>query len=137
MDERLKLLSEKVPEREGIISVTSPGFGASSSVNSGFVNLILKQPDQEKNHNNKLPIKLLPQSTSLTGARIFITQQQTSWWRKTRWFARSICYCKLQTFNCLKNFFQNLLDETRNHPIFTVVDVNLKFNKPEIKTFNR
>ena len=44
IDEAVDVLSENVPEKEGIISVTSPGFGASSSVNSGFINLILKEP---------------------------------------------------------------------------------------------
>ena len=36
MDKLIQTLKDSIPERDAIISVTSPGFGASSSVNSGF-----------------------------------------------------------------------------------------------------
>ena len=44
MDRLVKLVQDSVPEAEAVISVTSPGFGASSSVNSGFAFAILKDP---------------------------------------------------------------------------------------------
>src|SRR5690606_37490983 len=77
MDRLLNVISEEVPESDGIISVTSPGFGASSSVNSGFVNLILKDPNQRERSQQQIADRLTPVVSSLTGARTFITQQQT------------------------------------------------------------
>ncbi|MCA2005198.1 MAG: efflux RND transporter permease subunit, partial [Ignavibacterium sp.] len=44
MDMLVQTLKDTVPENEAIISVTSPGFGASSSVNSGFAMIMLKDP---------------------------------------------------------------------------------------------
>ena len=37
VDQLVRMVQDEVPGTEAIISVTSPGFGASSSVNSGFV----------------------------------------------------------------------------------------------------
>ena len=37
IDEAVSIIKEKVPEKDGIFSVTSPRGGAASSVNSGFV----------------------------------------------------------------------------------------------------
>jgi multidrug efflux pump len=47
MDQLVSFIADTVDEREAVISLTSPGFGGSGSVNSGFVNLILKIPMKE------------------------------------------------------------------------------------------
>ncbi len=132
MDELVEVISDKVPEREGIISVTSPGFGASSSVNSGFVNLILKQPDQRKRSQQQIADQLTPAINILTGARIFITQQQTVGGGRRGGLPVQFVI-QAPNFEKLRDFLPKFLDEIRNHPIFAVSDANLKFNKPEIR----
>src|SRR5690606_1075706 len=69
VDEVVDLLREKVPEKEGIISVTSPGFGASSSVNTAFINLILKQPEQRERSQQQIADEITPIVSSLSDAR--------------------------------------------------------------------
>ncbi len=132
MDELVEVINDKVPEREGIISVTSPGFGASSSVNSGFVNLILKQPDQRKRSQQQIADQLTPSVNILTGARIFITQQQTVGGGRRGGLPVQFVI-QAPNFEKLRDFLPKFLDEIRNHPIFAVSDANLKFNKPEIR----
>ncbi|MDI6402974.1 efflux RND transporter permease subunit, partial [Balneolaceae bacterium ANBcel3] len=46
MDRMIQRVQEEIPEMEALISVTSPGFGAASSVNSGFMNMILVDPSE-------------------------------------------------------------------------------------------
>ncbi|MDI6402975.1 efflux RND transporter permease subunit, partial [Balneolaceae bacterium ANBcel3] len=46
MDRMIHRVQEEIPELEALISVTSPGFGAASSVNSGFMNMILVDPSE-------------------------------------------------------------------------------------------
>ena len=58
--------------KEAIIAVTSPGFGASSSVNSGFINLILKQPELRNKCQQQIADEIAPIVNSLSGAKAFI-----------------------------------------------------------------
>ena len=132
IDEVVNVLSEKVPEREGIISVTSPGFGASSSVNSGFINLILKNPKQRERSQQQIADEITPIINSLSGARAFITQQQTIGGGRRGGLPVQFVL-QAPNFKILEEYLPKFIDETKNDPAFTVVDVNLKFNKPELK----
>lgn len=132
MDEIVQVVSEEVPEKEGIISVTSPGFGASSSVNSGFVNLILKEPKFRNRSQQQIADQLTPVVNALTGARTFITQQQTIGGSRRGGLPVQFVI-QAPNFDQLREYLPKFLDETRNYPIFTIVDANLKFNKPEIQ----
>ena len=46
INDLVDLLEQEVPGRESTTSVTSPGFGAGTSTNSGFIRLQLVQPDE-------------------------------------------------------------------------------------------
>jgi multidrug efflux pump len=132
LDEAVDILSEKVPEKEGIVAVTSPGFGASSSVNSGFINLILKQPQFRNRTQQQIADDITPLVNSLSGARAFITQQQTIGGGRRGGLPVQFVL-QAPNFQLLEEYLPKFIDETRNYPAFTIVDVNLKFNKPELK----
>jgi aspartate/methionine/tyrosine aminotransferase len=53
MLELLKI-ADTLPEREAIICVTAPGFGASTSVNSGFIRIFLTEPSQRKRSQQEI-----------------------------------------------------------------------------------
>lgn len=132
VDEVVDLLREKVPEKEGIISVTSPGFGASSSVNTAFINLILKQPEQRERSQQQIADEITPIVSSLSDARTFITQQQTIGGGRRGGLPVQFVL-QAPNFELLEEFLPKFIEETRNYSQFTIVDVNLKFNKPELK----
>ncbi|MCZ7614851.1 MAG: efflux RND transporter permease subunit [Ignavibacteriaceae bacterium] len=77
MDQLIQIMKDNITEAEGIFSVTSPGFGASSSVNSGFAGAILVEPDKRKRTQMQIADDITPVVNKLTGARTFVTQQQT------------------------------------------------------------
>jgi multidrug efflux pump len=120
-----------VPEAEAIISVTSPGFGASSSVNSGFVNMILKNPDQREKTQQELANELSAGLRQFTGARTFVTQEPTIGNRRGGLPVQYVI--QAPNMDKLKEILPVFVQEASADPTFAVVDVNLKFNKPELR----
>jgi multidrug efflux pump len=132
MGNLVDVLRKNIPESEGVFSVTSPGFGASSSVNSGFAGAILVDPDKRERTQQQIADQIMPVVGVLSGARTFVTQQQTIGGGRRGGLPVQFVI-QAPNFQKLEEFLPKFLDETRNYPIFTIVDVNLKFNKPELR----
>ena len=131
MDKLIDHIKTEVPEREGIISVTSPGFGAAGSVNSGFVYLILKQPDERQRSQGQIAGALTDDVSKLTEARTFVVQQQTI---GARGFGLPVQYVlQAPNFEKLREFLPKFIDAAQKDPTFVFIDANLKFNKPELR----
>lgn len=132
--ELYRLVSEEVPEREGITSVTAPGFGATSAANTGFVNLILKEPSQRRRSQQQIMDELTPKIRNISSGRVFITQEPTiSVGGNRRGGLPVQMVIQAPNFDRLKSIVPAFLAAARQDPTFTIVDVDLKFNKPEIE----
>lgn len=131
MDELTELAMKTVPEseREGVISVTSPGFSATGSVNSGFMRLILKQPEDRSMKQGEIAKMLTPLVSSYTGARTTVNEQQTFGSRNAMPVEFVV---KAPNNEELRKVLDPLLAEARKSKYFAFVDVNLKLNKPEL-----
>jgi len=121
----------EVTEADAVVSVTSPGFGASSSVNSGFVNVILKDPDKRERTQQQLADKLSADLRQFTGARTFVTQEPTIGNRRGGLPVQFVI--QAPNMDRLKEALPRFIEEATADPTFAVVDVNLKFNKPELR----
>lgn len=132
IDELVNVISDSIPEKEGIISVTSPGFGASSSVNSGFAQMILVRPEERNRTQQQIADAITPIVGGLSGARTFVTQQQTIGGGRRGGLPVQFVI-QAANFQKLQEFLPKFLDEAKKSSVFTIVDVNLKFNKPELK----
>lgn len=131
MDKLVQTLKDSIPEREAIISVTSPGFGASSSVNSGFAFVILTKPDQRERSQQQIADDITPVLSDMTEARVFVTQQQSIGQRRSGLPVEYVI--QAPNFEKLREYLPKFMEAARQDPVFTIVDANLKFNKPEIK----
>jgi multidrug efflux pump len=131
MDQLVSFIADTVDEREAVISLTSPGFGGSGSVNSGFVNLILKAPDEREVTQQQIADRISMSLSDLTEARVFVTQQQTIGGGRGGLPVQYVI--QAPNFEALKEKLPEFFEEARQHPAFSMVDVNLKFNKPELK----
>ncbi|MEP0862416.1 MAG: efflux RND transporter permease subunit [Ignavibacterium sp.] len=131
MDMLVQTLKDTVPESEAIISVTSPGFGASSSVNSGFAMIILKDPSERERSQMQIADELGPILSKMNEARVFATQQQSIGQRRGGLPVEYVI--QAPNFQKLREYLPKFLEAASKDPTFTIVDVNLKFNKPEIK----
>lgn len=130
MNEFVDSVMKNIPERDVVISITSPGFGASSSVNSGFIRLRLVDADKRERTQGEVASAIAKIAEELNDARTFVIQDQSI---GTARGGLPVQYV-LQAPNLdrLKEVIPVFLDQARQNPTFTAVDVNLKFNKPEL-----
>jgi multidrug efflux pump len=130
-----RLVSKEVAgEIEGITSVTAPGFGATASANNGFVNIILKDAPLRERSQQQIMDALMPQVQQLSKARIFITQEPTISVGGGRRGGLPVQFViQAADFEKLKAVLPNFLNTARQDSTFTIVDVDVKFNKPEIE----
>lgn len=131
MDRLINTVLDTVPEAEAVISVTSPGFGAASSVNSGFAFAILNDSEERERSQHQIANLLSGVVRDLSGAQTFVSEPQSI---GTRSLGLPVQYV-LQAANLdkLKEAIPPFLEEVRQHSTFTYADVNLKFNRPELQ----
>jgi multidrug efflux pump len=127
-----KTIMDSFPEeRKMVFGITAPGFG-NASTNSGFVSLLLVDPEERSRSQMEIYNKLLAMSRKMPEARMFPSQEETI----SIGFGRGLpVQFVLQNldFDKIKEAIPKFLEETRKNPIFSNVDVNLKFNKPELQ----
>ncbi len=126
-----RIMLDSVPEAETYIYITSPGFGGSGSVNSGFFRIRLKDNAKREKSQNDIANYLNKITRGLTDARAFVTQQPTiSVGRRS---SQPIQYIiQAVSFEQLREKVPRFMDEVNQNPTFVNADVNLKFNKPEL-----
>jgi hydrophobe/amphiphile efflux-1 (HAE1) family protein len=124
-------LLDTFPDKEYLLSVTSPGFGASVSVNTGFVRLMLKPPGERGRTQMQLANELRPYLARYNMAQTFVVQEPTI--GGAGGGGLPVQYV-LQAPNVsrLEEVLPEFLSRARSHPAFEVVNVDLRFTKPEL-----
>ncbi|MES2765584.1 MAG: efflux RND transporter permease subunit [Bacteroidota bacterium] len=132
IDEITEAIQDSVPESSAIISVTAPGGGGGSgAVNSGFVRLMLKQPDERERSQQDIATQVTKTVAKFSDARANASQEQSI---GTRRGGLPIQYIiQASSIEKLRDAIPKFLDAARQHPNLQTVDVNLKFSKPEIE----
>ncbi len=126
-----QLIQEQVPETASIVTVTSPGFGASSSVNSAFIIGKLVDAQDRERSQREIVGALKPDIAANTKARSFITEPRTIGGRRG---GLPISYViQAKELEDLKAVLPDFVDAARQSPAFDFVNVDLKFTKPEIE----
>lgn len=133
MDSLITLTEDviKPSEREGIISLTSPGFGASGSVNSGFMNVILTDPGNRDRSQQQVANALSAAVVKLPGAQTYVTQPRSIGGGRGGLPVEYVI--QAPTFDKLKAVLPKFLNEAGKQKEFQFVQVDLKFNKPELR----
>ncbi len=126
------LVAESVPEARLRMTVTSPGFGASTSINSGFMRLYLVPPGERERSQQEIAAALSASVRTVTGARTFVSQEPTVSVGRRGGLPLEFV---LQAPNLekLKAVLPLFLAEARADPAFAIVDVDLAFDKPELQ----
>ena len=132
IDEMVADFKQNFPPDEvtGLISVTSPGFG-SSSTNSGFVRFILTDAENrestQKDYFNAINAKL----KDYTAVRAFASQPQSIGDRRGGLPVQYVL--QAPTLEKLKEVIPTFMEEVGKSPVFIFSDINLKFTKPELE----
>ena len=126
-------VKDSVPEARIVFGNTAPTFTGTGSSNTGSVNMILKDPEDRKFTQQQIYDRLSRIYKRFPEVRIIPTQEQTI---STSLAAGSQLPVQFVIqnldFNKLQQVVPKFLDEARHDGVFGNVDVNLKFNKPEI-----
>lgn len=128
--QQLLLIADTIPERIAIIAVTSPGFGSSVSVNSGFIRIMLSDPSKRKRTQQQIVDELNGIVRQYNQARTFVSQDQTIGGRGSSLPVQFVI--QATDFDKLKKFLPLFIERAQTDSLFQVVDLNLKFNKPEL-----
>lgn len=117
-------------ERAGIITVTSPGFGTSST-NSGFLRLILKDAADRERSQQEIYDEVSKRLTKFTSVRAFATQAPSIGDRRAGLPVQYVL--QAPTLEKLKEVIPEFMTQANQSNIFSYADINLKFTKPEIE----
>ena len=130
MTDLTMLINDSVPEKKVSLVITSPGFG-SASANSGFVRLGLVNPSERSRSQEEIANYLSTITKQYSEARVAVSQQPTI--AVNRRGGLPIQYViQAPNFQKLEEKIPEFMDELSTDKSFSMVDVNLKFNKPEI-----
>ncbi|MFP4060986.1 MAG: efflux RND transporter permease subunit [Bacteroidales bacterium] len=127
--ELIRLL-DTLPERQYLLSVTSPGFGSSVSVNSGFIRLTLFPPEERDRTQMELANILSRKVRDYNFAQTYVVQDPTIASGSRGLPVQFVL--QAPNMDKLKQVIPEFMQRARNHPAFGVVDINLKFTKPEL-----
>ena len=124
-------LVDTMPERQALISVTAPSFGTASSTNTGFVRVTLVQPGERTKTQDQLAKDIMGKVQRFNMARSFVIQEPTI--GGSRFTTLPVQYViQAPDFESLRKVIPTFMEKAGADPMFEVVDVNLKFNKPEL-----
>lgn len=130
MTDLTMLINDSVPEKKVSLVITSPGFG-SASANSGFVRLGLVDPSERSRSQEEIANYLSTITKQYSEARVAVSQQPTI--AVNRRGGLPIQYViQAPNFQKLEEKIPEFMEELSTDKTFSMVDVNLKFNKPEI-----
>jgi multidrug efflux pump len=134
MDKLGNLIVDSVPEKSTLLTVTAPSFSGSGSVNTGIVRLVLKDPSERKRTQQQVADYLTKVTKLFPEAKAYVIQEQTISVGGGAKNALPVQFVlQAPNFEKLKLFLPKFMDEAYKNPTFGgVVDVNLKFNKPEL-----
>ncbi len=130
MQELSKLIDDSIPEKKVSLIITAPGFNASAT-NSGRARIALVDPEKRKRTQKEIVEKLTKWTKKYPDSKTSVSEQPTIAVNKRG--GLPIQYIiQAPNFEKLRSKIPLFMEEASKDPTFSITDVNLKFNKPEI-----
>ena len=132
IDKLIQFVEDSVPEKKGLISVTAPGFTGSGSVNTGFLRALLVDPKDRHRSQQEIVNMVTRNLYKYPEGRAFVIQEQTISVSRRGGLPVQFVIQNVD-FDKIKSQLPKFLEEANRNPVFQGVDVDLKFNKPELR----
>jgi multidrug efflux pump len=128
------MVIDSVPEAHMVFSLTAAGGGGNASINSGTVIVRMDDPDTRKATQQEIADRMTRISKLFPEAKMFASQEQTISTSLASGSQMPIQFV-LQNldFEKLKEALPKFQAAAQKDSTFAMVDVNLKFNKPELE----
>jgi len=132
MDKLSNFILDSVPEKEVMVSITAPGFTGGGNVNSGFIRVALVQPNERIRSQQEIVDMVNRNMGKFNEGRAFTNQEQTiSVGRRGGQPVQFVL--QHVNFEKLKEVLPKFLEAANINPVLQGPDVDLKFNKPELR----
>lgn len=132
IDRLTTLMLDSVPEKKIVLSVTSPGFTGSGSANTGFVNVMMVDPEDRERTQKEIVAMVNRNLPRFNEGRAFAVEEQTI--QVNRRGGMPVQFViQNNDFNKLAEALPRFMEAASNNPTFQNVDADLKFNKPELR----
>ncbi len=129
----MNFLTDSIPEKDFVFAAV-PGFSGSGGVNSGTARIKLVEPGERKRSQSEIAKDISKKLGRFNNARIFPVEEQTiSVGLGSRGSLPVQFILQNLDFQKIKEVIPKFLEEARKDKTFQNVDVNLKFNKPELQ----
>lgn len=130
MQEVSSMIREKVPEARAVISITSPGWAGGTNAGSFTVRLV--DPDQRSRSQQEIAAQLSAETRKFTGARTYVSQDQSIGGGGMGGLPVQYVV-QAPNLEKLKKILPDFMAEVQKSDKFDFADLNLRFNKPEVK----
>lgn len=125
MDQLTRVVLDEVPEIRVFNTVSSSN---ASNVAQGFLTLV--HPSERRRSQSQIASELTASLNKLTGAQTFVSEPQSLSGDNGGLPVQFVIQANF--IDDLKDALPDFMLSARAHPAFSFVDVNLKFNKPEL-----
>ncbi|MDF2437815.1 MAG: cation/multidrug efflux pump [Bacteroidota bacterium] len=132
VDKFTQFVLDSIPEKRICLTVTAPGFTGSGAVNTGFVRLALVDASERDRSQQKIADYIMKEGKKFPDGKIYVIQEQTISAGGARGGLPVQFVLQAPNFEKLKSVMPKFLEAANKNPVFQGVDVNLKFNKPEL-----
>lgn len=134
MDRSTQYMIDSVSEQRIVVSIVAPSWAGSGSVNSGIISMVLKDPAKRKKSQKEIVEGLNKKLSKFPEGKLFMLQEQTISASGSGRFGLPVQFViQNLNFEKLREKLPAFLEEANKNPVFQGVDVNLKFNKPEVQ----
>lgn len=126
-------VNDSIQEKRVCLTVTAPSFAGSGAVNTAFVRLALTDADERKRSQQDIAAYINKNLALFPEGKVFVIQEQSiSSGGGPRGGLPVQFVLQTQDFQKLRDKLPQFLELANKNPVFQGVDVNLKFNKPEL-----
>ncbi len=132
IDNLSQFVMDSIGEYTSDLTVTAPGFMGSGSVNAGFVRVSLVDPDKRDRSQQQIVDMVSRNLYRFPQGRAFIIQEQTISVNRRGGLPVQFVI-QNNNFDKLQQVLPKFLEEANSSRVLQGVDVDLKFNKPELK----
>jgi multidrug efflux pump len=127
-----QFVMDSVKEAKTVLSITAPGFSGSGSVNAGAVRVSLVDPKYRNRSQQQIVDAVSKNMGRFQQGRAFPIQEQTISVNRRGGLPVQFVI-QNNNFDKLKQVLPKFIDAANANPTLQGVDVDLKFNKPELK----
>ncbi|WP_205509775.1 efflux RND transporter permease subunit [Longitalea arenae] len=131
VDRLAQFVMDSVPEAQTVLTVTAPGFSGSGATNTGFVRATLSEPTERERSQQQIVDMINRNLGKFSEGKAFAIQEQTISVNRRGGLPVQFVI-QNNDFNKIAEVLPKFMEEANKSPVFQGVDVDLKFNKPEV-----